>query len=147
MHLYGFTCTLCEEWEPSSCRATVWAPPPVHHTQLTRLRATCTQSLLVLGQLSKQASVKHAQTLPRNIHCHSETDSNTVDRIHSGSQRPKSQSSLFPYEFQICFFFSSSVYFNHNLIHFNSVVKNHLLISQSQQHFWMWGTSTAGMWI
>lgn len=47
---------------------------------------------------------------------HSERGSNSVDRIHSGLQRPKSTSSLFPPMNFTCL--SSGVYFHLNLIHF-----------------------------
>lgn len=133
MHLYGFPCILCEEWESSSCRALQQPDPHLQFITPSSSGLGLCAPLLGLGQLSNRHQSNMHKHYQETYIRHSETDSNTVDHIHSVSQRPKSQSSLCPYEFLMFFvFFFPSAYFNHNLIQYNSGVKNHLLISQSQ---------------
>lgn len=52
---------------------------------------------------------------------------------------------FFSYNFSFEYF-SSGLYFNCNLTHFSSGVKNHLLIPQPRWHYWKRGTSTAVAW-
>ena len=136
---------------------TVW--PPLDRRQQGRilyiqlivtsslcLWAYSTQYLLGLGLLNN----RHSKTCTNLSNKHTfpiQRKSPTVWIIFTVVQKDQSSRvPLFPYNFSFKYF-CSGLYFNCNLIHLSSGVKNHLLISQPWWHYSMWGTSIADVWI